>query len=108
VTPKHIVAAAALVTNEDDHVLMIYSPYRGWETPGGQVEQGEDLLAGLLREIREESGVVAAIGPLVGLYSNLNPAQPILIAGFLARYVSGQRYWPAFATPPSMTVSRIC
>ena len=32
-TPKHIVSAAALVTNENDEILLVRTPRRGWEFP---------------------------------------------------------------------------
>ena len=44
VMPLHIVAAAGIVINEKDEVLMIKNPRRGWEFPGGQVEVGENLM----------------------------------------------------------------
>lgn len=56
VFPTHIVAAGALVTNEKDEVLLVKNPHRGWEFPGGQVENGEDLIEGITREVFEESG----------------------------------------------------
>jgi 8-oxo-dGTP diphosphatase len=37
----------------------------GWELPGGKVEPGEDDLAALVRECREELGVVIAPGQRV-------------------------------------------
>lgn len=85
--PKHIVAAGALVADAGGRILLIDSPWRGWEFPGGQIEEGEDIIAGLKREVFEESGVDIAVGPMVGLYSNLSMA--VVIATFLADYVAG-------------------
>jgi ADP-ribose pyrophosphatase YjhB (NUDIX family) len=42
-------------------------PGRGlWSIPGGRVEPGEDDAAALVREMREETGLDVAPGPLVG------------------------------------------
>ena len=54
----HFVSAAGVVFREGK-VLMIRSERRGWEFPGGVVEQGEAILDGLKREILEESGITA-------------------------------------------------
>lgn len=67
----HFVSAAGLVY-KDDKVLLIKSKNRGWELPGGVVEQGESVLDGLKREISEESGVTAEAEKLVGIYQRLS------------------------------------
>jgi 8-oxo-dGTP diphosphatase len=38
----------------------------GWELPGGKVEPGEDDLAALVRECREELGIVISPGHQIG------------------------------------------
>ncbi len=90
--PRHIVAVSALVINAQEQALLVRSPRRGWEFPGGQVEEGETLLAALRREIREESGVEIEPGALVGVYSNIRPPRtlPIVMFGFLAVYTAGE------------------
>ena len=87
--PKHIVAVSGLVRNTDGKVLLIRGPRRGWEFPGGQVEEGEDLIKALKREIKEEAGVNASIGALVGVYSNIKSPTKLAF-GFLADYVTGE------------------
>ena len=87
--PKHIVAVSGLISHPDGRILLIRGPRRGWEFPGGQVEEGENLIEALQREIQEESGVTASIGSLVGVYSNIKSPTKLAF-GFLGDYVSGE------------------
>ncbi|MBI1258347.1 MAG: NUDIX domain-containing protein [Chloroflexi bacterium] len=86
--PMHIVAACALISNADGEILLINSPKRGWEIPGGQIEVGESLINGLQREIHEEAGVRANIGLLTGVYSNIKVPTKVIFT-FLGTYISG-------------------
>ncbi len=98
--PVHTVSAGGLVLRGDE-VLLQRSARRGWEFPGGMVEEGESVVDGLLREIREETGVVARPVAFVGAYSSLTPRPgygplegtmlpPALSLLFLCEYVSGE------------------
>lgn len=69
--PQHILAVMGLVRNPENKILLIKSPRRGWEPPGGQVENGEDLPTALRREVQEESGVEVEVQELLAIYSNL-------------------------------------
>ena len=62
----------ALVRDEDGRILLIRHSYTpGWLLPGGGVERGETAEAAVVRELREESGVVTLARPrLFGLYCN--------------------------------------
>ncbi len=68
---NHFVAVGGFVTNEKKEVLLIKSPLRGWEFPGGMVEPGESLTEALIREVKEESGVNVSIKGIIGLYKNI-------------------------------------
>lgn len=52
--PKHIVSAATIVLNNQKGILLIKGPRRGWEMPGGQVEEGESLKDAAIRETKED------------------------------------------------------
>ena len=67
----HLVSAAALVTNEEGQILLVKSPWRGWEYPGGLIEPGESFEAALKREVYEEAGVQIEITGFVGICKNL-------------------------------------
>ena len=46
------------IIHNKNNLLMIYSPVNGdYKFPGGGVEEGEDRISALSREVREESGV---------------------------------------------------
>jgi len=69
--PTHIVAAAGYVFDKDGNMLLVKTNNRGWDCTGGQIEIGENLEEGVLREILEESGITASVRCLVGVYSNV-------------------------------------
>lgn len=56
--PTHIVAAGGIVINDNNEILLVNNPRKGWEFPGGIVETGETVPQGLIREIKEESGIM--------------------------------------------------
>ena len=41
---------------------------RGWELPGGNLEAGEDDESALVREVREETGLVVRTGDILGMW----------------------------------------
>ncbi|MBO3080297.1 NUDIX domain-containing protein [Mammaliicoccus sp. FSL K6-3158] len=85
--PKHIVSAACIVLNDEDKILLIKGPKRGWEMPGGQVELDEPLYDAAIREVKEESGADIEITRFCGFFQNTKSS--IFNTLFLARYTGG-------------------
>jgi len=85
---NHLTSAAGLVVRDDGMVLLVLSPRRGWEFPGGLIEPGEPIDAALLREIKEESGVDAEVIGFVGVCKNVE--KNIVNMDFRCRYIGGE------------------
>lgn len=90
----HVVAAA--VTDGTGRVLIAQRPAGkhlagGWEFPGGKLEPGEERLAGLARELREEIGI-ATMGtprPLIRV-RHAYPSREVLLDMWVVKRYSGE------------------
>lgn len=71
-SPNHSLSAGAVVLNEEGKILLIKGPQRGWEFPGGIIELGETIQEGIIREVKEETGIDIEITKFCGIYQNLN------------------------------------
>jgi 8-oxo-dGTP diphosphatase len=83
-----VIAVSCFVTNRDGEVLLVRTEGRSWECPGGTVDEGESLLTGLAREVREEAGVEIEIDRLVGLYVDVDPHRIVVL--FRGSWLSGE------------------
>lgn len=80
---RPIVGVSAVVLDSDDgtpaaggaRVLLIrrrFEPLAGrWSLPGGALEVGETLPEGLVREVREETGLDVDVGPVVDVFDRM-------------------------------------
>lgn len=79
-----------------DEVLLIRRgrpPRQGeWSLPGGRIEPGERAVDAALRELREETGVVAEITGLLDVVDGLFPeaGRHYVLIDYAARWVSGE------------------
>jgi 8-oxo-dGTP diphosphatase len=86
--PRHIVCVCGGFRDADGRILLVRTPRRGWELPGGQVELGEDLVAALEREVREESGCNVSVDQLVSVCTNRSPPEMVIFT-FTGRHLAG-------------------
>ena len=69
-----LLAVAALVVDADQRLLLgrrAFEPDAGmWDTIGGFVDEEEDVLEALHREVLEETGLEVEVGDFVGAFSD--------------------------------------
>jgi len=63
-SPRHPVSVKAVIKTEKGYVVL-KNERNEWELPGGKLEFDESPIQTIKREISEEIGLVAEIGPLI-------------------------------------------
>lgn len=64
ITPKHV----WVICRFCNHWLLTEHPRRGWEFPGGKVEEGENAEMAAKREVLEETGATVSNLSYIGQY----------------------------------------
>jgi 8-oxo-dGTP diphosphatase len=72
VPTRHSVSVAGVISDSDGRALLIRRrDTMHWEPPGGILELDESIEAGLIREVREETGLTVEPTALTGVYKNM-------------------------------------
>lgn len=78
---RQVFTACAFIWHDFDGVKKVFLPKRAdtkkflpgvYELPGGHIDFGEDLKAGLTREIMEEFDIRVAVGDVVDVFTYMN------------------------------------
>ena len=73
---RHFTATGFVV--HEDHVALHWHPkVKAWLPPGGHIEENEDPVQAVLREIREESGLIAEVVPILPIIDLVYPSQVV-------------------------------
>jgi ADP-ribose pyrophosphatase YjhB (NUDIX family) len=95
VVDRPIRCVGAIVTDAGGRLLLIqrgHEPEAGrWSLPGGRVRPGESDADAVVREVREETGLVVAPGALVGSVERPGPAGAVYDIYDYAAAVTGGR-----------------
>lgn len=71
---KAVVSQKAIIVNTENQILLLQRPANdisrpgGWDFPGGTLQEMEDPVAGLRREVKEETGLdIITVRPIATL-----------------------------------------
>ena len=97
--PGQPIVGVGAVIIEQGRVVLVkrrFEPLAGqWSLPGGRLELGETLEAGLAREMLEETGLEVEVGPVVDVFDRilLDPERKVryhyVLIDYLCRPVGG-------------------
>ena len=97
--PKQPLIGVGAIIVDDDKVLLVkrgHPPREGeWSIPGGVLEVGETMREGVIREAREETGLLIEPMDLLGVYDRLlrdDRGQVLyhyVLVDFLCRRIAG-------------------
>lgn len=94
---KTYVAVKALIRNEDKFLILKTKDSDqdnllvGWETPGGRLDDAEEIMNGLNREIKEETGLkVDVLFPFNAYTGSSKLDDAIIGINYLAEYKGGE------------------
>jgi 8-oxo-dGTP diphosphatase len=94
-TEQRVPCVGAIITDQAGRLLLIRrrnEPGAGlWSLPGGRIEPGETDQQAVLREVREETGLVVTCGPLAGAVERPGLAGRVLdIRDYFASVTGGE------------------
>ena len=87
--PQFTIGVFGIVFDGKGRVLLCHRrDYDLWNLPGGGLEVGESPTEGVIREVKEESGLDVVISRLVGIYSK--PERNDIIFSFVCKRIGGE------------------
>lgn len=95
---RHRAGVTLVCFNQSDQVLLlrhVFHPLTPWDLPGGWLERDESPADCVLRELREETGLTAQLGPVVRLTRETEPSH--IVITYLGR-LNGSAPKPVLST----------
>lgn len=85
---QYAIGTFAIIFDSEKRVLLCHRrDYDLWNLPGGKLEQGESPWDGVIREVKEETGLDVHVDRLAGIYHK--PEKNEIVFSFVCSVTSG-------------------
>jgi ADP-ribose pyrophosphatase YjhB (NUDIX family) len=77
IVPRQRIGVSLVALDEEERIFMlrhVFHPTVPWGLPGGWLKRNEAPEVGILRELREETGLTAVLGPVVHIEFGKRPS----------------------------------
>lgn len=79
----------AIILNKDNEILICHRcDYDLWNLPGGQLEKNETVEIGVVREVKEETGLNVIVERITGVYTKKDKNE--IVFSFLCKIINGK------------------
>ena len=86
---KFTIGIFGIILNKQNKILLCHRrDYDLWNLPGGGLEKNESIQSGLIREVKEETGLAVKISRLAGVYSK--PYKNEIVFSFVCEPTNGK------------------
>ena len=86
---KFTIGAFGIIVDKENRILLVHrNDYDLWNLPGGGLDSGESPWAGVIREVKEETGLDVKVSKLLGVYSK--PEKDEIVFNFECKVVGGK------------------
>ncbi len=87
--PKFKIGVFGVILDKDNRVLLCHRTDRDlWNLPGGGLEKGEAPWEGVVREVKEETGLEVEVEKMTGVYAK--PDQDEISFAFICKITGGK------------------
>lgn len=87
--PSFAIGVFAIIKDENNRVLLcLRNDYNFWNLPGGVLEDGEAPWQGVIREVKEETGLDVEVVKLIGIYPKQDKNE--IVFSFECKVIGGE------------------
>lgn len=94
VKPLFLVGVKVIIENTEGKILVLNRSEKtgsGWSLPGGGLDEGEDVMTAVIREVSEETTIIISNPQVFSVKTHIKEKEnSAIVLGFVAKYKEGE------------------